>query len=411
MEQFKLKKKEVLINSFEKAIHRLEENLSATGHSHRVIKDYVRVIKHFCYWYGHFLESKEMREATIKEFYDHFGFCTCGVRGKDSYRNCRAALNNFLSVLREMGLVPPVYEPVFPEDSILQIFQEHLIKVRGITDTSASVYVRHLRPFLQNIYTAGMFPFNELTAKDIEMHVVRMASQYKPKTTKLYCTSLRSFFRFLKLLGKIDRPLENAVPTVPNWTLSNIPKYPTEQQISVFLSSFDMHTILGIRNRAMAMLMAEMGLRAGEVANLKFENINWQQSRMKIYNSKSRRIDCLPLTLKTGKALVAYLKKRPQTETRQIFISLTTPVGRSLTASAVSIAMRKAFKRCYPERSAYGSHALRHSLATRMLNKGATFKEIADVLRHRNIETTAIYAKVDLKNLRHATLSWPEVIL
>ncbi|MCG8335787.1 MAG: hypothetical protein MJE63_14815 [Proteobacteria bacterium] len=159
MEQPIVKKREVLISSFDKAIHRLEENLSATGHTHRVSKDYIRVIKHFCYWYGHFAELKEVSEATIKEFYDHFGSCTCGVRGKDSYRNCHAALNNFLRVLREMDLVPPACEPVLPEDNILQIFQEHLIKVCGITDTSASVYVRHLRPFLQNIYTGEMFPF------------------------------------------------------------------------------------------------------------------------------------------------------------------------------------------------------------------------------------------------------------
>ncbi len=411
MEQHTIKKREVLISSFDKAIHRLDENLSATGHSHRVVEDYVRIIKHFCCWYAHFAELGEVRETTIKEFYDHFGSCTCNVPGKGSYRMCRAAFNNFLHILREMDLAPPVCKPILPEDNILQMFQKHLTKVCGITDTSASVYIRHLRPFLQNIYTGEIFPFNSLTAKDVEMYIVCIAPLYKPKTIKLYCTSLRAFFRFLKLLGKIDRPLEDAVPTVPDWSLSSIPKYLEEQQISVFLSSFDMHTIFGIRNRAMAMLMAEMGLRAGEVANLKFRDINWQQSSIKIYNTKSRRIDHLPLTIKTGEALVTYLKKRPQTQARHVFISLATPVGRPLTASAVRIAMRRTFKRCYPEKSAFGSHILRHSLATRMLNNGLTFKEIADVLRHRNIETTAIYAKVDLKNLRHATLPWPEVAL
>lgn len=411
MEQTTGNKRKMLISSFDKAIHRLDENLSATGHSKRVSEDYIRVIKHFFYWYNHSAGPEEVSEATIKEFYDHFGSCTCSIPGRGSYRLCHAALNNFLRILREMDLVSPACKPVLPEDKILQMFQEHLTKVQGLTETSSSVYVRHLRPFLQNICIREMFPFNELSAKDVEMSVLRRATQYKPKTTKLYCTALRAFFRFLKLSGKINRPLENAVPTVPDWTLSSIPKYLSEQQIAVFLSSFDVHTILGIRNRAMAMFMAEMGLRAGEVANLKFGDINWQQSSMKIYNTKSRRIDCLPLTLETGKALVAYLKKRPQTQTRHVFISLATPVGNPLTASAVRIAMRRTFKRCYPEKSTYGSHILRHSLATRMLNKGATFKEIADVLRHRNIETTAIYAKVDLKNLKHAALPWPEVIL
>lgn len=408
MEQNVINGRKKLIISFPEALLRLEQKLLKTGHSSRVKEDYIRVSRHFCYWYGQHNVTKDMGEAKIKEFYDHLGSCICPIPGRGSFRLCHAALGHFFHILTDMDLLEPIPEPVSPEDKILQEFREHLLKVHGITETSASVYIMHIKPFLQTIYTEEDYPFNALSAKDVENFVTRKAARYKPKTSKLCCTALRAFFRFLKLQGKIDLPLENAVPTVPDWKLVSIPKYLTDDQVAVFLSSFD-HTPMGLRNRAMALLMVEMGLRAYEVANLQFEDINWQKSIIRICNTKSRRIDHHPLTSEAGKALAAYLKKRPEKQTRHVFISLATPVGNPLTSSAVSIAMRRAFKNCYPEDPPHGSHVLRHSLATSMLNKGATFKEIADFLRHRNIETTAIYAKVDLKNLRHAALSWPGV--
>jgi integrase/recombinase XerD len=310
-----------------------------------------------------------------------------------------------------MGLAHPVHRPAFPEDEVLQAFQKHLIRVSGTVETSASLYARHLRAFLQGIDNGEKIAFHAVTVRDVEASVARMATRCKPKTVKLYCTSLRSFFRFLRLTGQIELSLEDSVPTVPSWSLSSIPKYLTEEQITAFLSSFDENTIVGLRNRAMAFLMATVGLRVGEVANLKIEDIDWRKGSIRIESTKSRCIDYLPLASKAGEALTAYLKKRPQTGTRHIFVTVATPAGRPLAADAVRATMRRAFTRCYPGEPARGTHVLRHSLATGLLKKGATFKEIADILRHRNIETTAIYAKVDLKGLRHAVLPWPEVTI
>jgi len=411
MEQNIGKNTDVLGGSFTAALRRFGENLSATGYSHQVSADYIRVVKHFCYWYAQHAAPKEVDESTIQEFLDHLASCSCPVSGWNSDRLCHAALNHFLTVLREMGFAPPAFRPVFPEDEVLKTFQEHLTQVRGTTKTSALLYARHLRPFLRGIHTEGKFAFHAITARDVEAFVTSMAMRHKPKTVKLCCSSLRAFFRFLRLTGKIEILLENAVPTVPNWSLSSIPKYLTEDHVLAFLSSFEVNNTIGLRNRAMALLMATAGLRAGEVANLKIEDIDWRKSSIRVHNTKSHHIDYLPLASNVGEALAAYLKRKPQTETRHVFVRLITPIGMPLTASAISAAMRRAFKRCYPGEPAHGTHTLRHSLATSMLTKGATFKEIADVLRHRNIETTAIYAKVDLKNLANATLSWPEVMI
>lgn len=411
MEQEISKDREVLEGSFTSALRRLGENLSATGHAQRVSEDYIRVVKHFCYWHAEQAAASVVDESRIKEFLEHLSSCTCPVPGRGSYRLCHAAVNHFLTVLREMGLAPLVRRSVLPEDEVLRAFQEHLTRVRGTVETSASLYARHVRPFLQGIYTGGRFAFHAVTVRDVEASVACMATQYKTETVKLYCTSLRALFRFLRLRGEIDLPLEDAVPTVPHWNLSSIPKYLTEAQLRAFLSSFDVNSTVGLRNRAMAFLMGTVGLRVGEVANLKIEDIDWRKSSIRLQSTKSRRIDYLPLASKAGEALTAYLKRRPQTKTRHIFVTLATPSGRPLAADAVRGAMRRAFKRCYPDESARGTHVLRHSLATRMLTKGATFKEIADILRHRNIETTTIYAKVDLKGLTHAVLPWPEVTI
>jgi integrase/recombinase XerD len=403
--------RELSAASFVAGLHRLSEKLSATGYTHRVSVEYIGVAKHFCYWHAQGAVSKEVDESSIEDFFEHLSCCTCPVSGRGGYRLCHAALSHFLTVLREMGLAPPVRRPVLPEDEVLKSFQGYLTKVRGTVETSASLYARHLRPFLQSIYTGGKFAFQAVTIRDVEASVMHKATQYKPATVKLYCTSLRAFFRFLRLTGEIKLPLEDAVPTVPHWRLSDIPKYLKEEQVTTFLSSFDVTTIVGIRNQAMALLMATAGLRAGEVANLKIEDIDWRKSSIRLDNTKSRRIDYLPLVSTAGEALSAYLKRRPQSQTRHVFVRLTTPAGRPLAANAVRAAIRKAFRRCYPDEPARGSHVLRHSLATGMLAKGATFKEIADILRHRNIETSAIYAKVELKALTHVALAWPEVTI
>lgn len=411
MEQKIGKERDVSGGSFTEALGRLSENLRATGYAPVVCADYIRVVKHFCYWHAQHAPQREVDESRIEEFIEHLASCTCPVSGRGGYRLCHAAVGHFLSVLREMGLAPPLTRLVLPEDEVLQAFQDHLMKVRGTAETSASLYARHLRPFLQGIYTSGKFAFDAVTVKDVEEAVAQRATQCKPKTVKLYCTSLRAFFRFLRLRGEIALPLDDAVPAVAHWSLSSIPKYLREEQVSALLSCFDVNTTIGLRNRAMALLMATVGLRAGEVANLKIEDIDWQKSSIRLDSTKSYRIDYLPLVSKAGEALAAYLERRPQTETRHLFISLTTPVGRPLSTWAVSMGIRRAFKRCFPSEPSRGAHVLRHTLATRLLAKGATFKEIADVLRHRNIETTAIYAKVDFNALSNVAVPWPEVTI
>ena len=236
------------------------------------------------------------------------------------------------------------------------------------------------------------------------------AEGYKPETVKSLATSLRVFFRFLRIMNQIEHSLEDAVPTVPHWKLSTLPKYLTGEQLQYLLSSFNTSTAIGLRDRAMTVLMSGIGLRSSEVAQLTLEDINWQQGTIQMKESKSRHESSLPLPREVGAALAAYLQKgRPHTKERCIFVSHAFPIGQPLSPSAVRIAIRRAFQRCALHVPSYGTHVLRRTLATQLLQKGATLKEIADILRHHSIETTNIYAKVDLRQLTQVALPWPEV--
>jgi integrase len=162
----------------------------------------------------------------------------------------------------------------------------------------------------------------------------------------------------------------------------------------------------------MTLLMATTGVRCGEVANLCLDDINWREGSISLTKTKSRRVDQMPLPAEIGKALIVYLQNgRPTTDVRNVFVTHIAPLGKPLNTNAISSAIRRAFKQSMPDLPSRGTHTLRHTLATRLLRNGATLKEIADILRHRSIETTAIYAKVNIQGLRRVVAPWPEVAL
>jgi len=221
---------------------------------------------------------------------------------------------------------------------------------------------------------------------------------------------LRCFLRSLQLQGLCDARLVASVPSVRSWKLSHIPRLLSEEQLRLLLVSFDRSKGLGRRDYAMALCMAHLGLRAGEVARLCLDDIDWRNGILRIEGGKGRRCHILPLPAELGRAVVAYLKRgRPYTAHRRLFLRHTAPVGEPLRAGAVARAIWRAHQRGQVGAAWKGSHALRHTAATRLLHAGASLKEIADILGHRNIDSTAIYAKVDLPRLTEVALPWPEL--
>ncbi len=222
--------------------------------------------------------------------------------------------------------------------------------------------------------------------------------------------SLRCYFRFLQFKGKCSRNLIGAVPTIPNWKLATIPKTMTKEQLSMFMASFNRKTPYGQRDYAIALCFLELGLRASEVRGLLLDDIDWKNSTVTICATKTLNSRILPLPVRLGKALACYLKNgRPKTDSRNVFTRRTAPKDNPVTVHIVREAMRRAHKRAGLLDQFTGTHIFRHTLATTMHQKGATLKEVADILGHKCIDTTTIYTKVNLPMLAKVALPWPEV--
>jgi site-specific recombinase XerD len=221
-------------------------------------------------------------------------------------------------------------------------------------------------------------------------------------------SAMRSFLRFLFRYGETKSDLSTAVPTVPAWRLSGIPKYIKLEEIESLLESCDQTTSVGRRNYSILLLIARLGLRAGEVVSLELDDINWRASELTI-RGKGQFCDHLPLPQSVGAALAIYLKTdRPKCSTRKVFVRMRAPYRGFKDSSTVSTIVRRTVEKSGLITPSKGAHLLRHSLATGMLRKGASMVEVGELLRHRSLNSTEIYAKVDIEGLHSIVRIWPE---
>ena len=220
-------------------------------------------------------------------------------------------------------------------------------------------------------------------------------------------TALRGFFRFLRFRGEINSDLAAAVPTVADWRLSGLPKYLEPEKVERLLQNCDQSTAIGQRDYAILLILARLGLRAGEIVAMTLDDIDWEAGVITIRGKGSRR-DQLPIPQDVGEAFVAYLRYgRPQCATRRVFIRARAPrIGFSGSA-AIDDIVRRALARAELNPIHKGAHLLRHSLATKMLHRGVRLAEISEILRHSSPTTTEIYAKVDLAALNKLAQPWP----
>jgi site-specific recombinase XerD len=220
-------------------------------------------------------------------------------------------------------------------------------------------------------------------------------------------TALRSFLRFIYQQGQTATDLSMCVPTVANWDLSELPKFLKPEEVDRLLQSCDKSSFIGQRDYAVLLLLARLGLRAGEVVHMVLEDIDWEAGEL-IIRGKSARQDRLPLLQDVGEALATYLcHGRPHCSSRRVFIRQLAPHKGFSSSTAIGDIIRRAFARAGLQRTHKGAHLLRHSLATQMLNQGASLNEIGEILRHQQPHTTEIYAKVNWVALRDLAQPWP----
>jgi len=247
-----------------------------------------------------------------------------------------------------------------------------------------------------------------LRAKDIVAFVQNEAPLHSPKSAGAMVTAMRSFLRYLRQRGDLTTDLAACVPSIANWKFSSLPKFLQVHQVQQVLQQCDRRTSNGRRNYAILLLLARLGLRAGEVVALTLDDISWRTGEITIHG-KGNHSARLPLPPDVGGAIAAYLKNgRPPCSTRRVFLCLRAPRRAFANSGAISTIVALLLKNAGIDSPHTGAHLFRHTLATQMLRQGASFAEIAHVLRHQSFNTTAIYAKVDLSALRGLAQRWPE---
>jgi site-specific recombinase XerD len=286
-------------------------------------------------------------------------------------------------------------------------FQQYLRQERSLSEATVINYTPVVRSFLAERFPKGAVHCQQITAADITAFVQRQATLVKSKRAPLVVTALRSFLRYLFYRGIVAVDLATCVPTIATWSLSKVPRFLAREQIQKILGSCDKETAIGKRDYALLLLLARLGLRAGEVVALTLDDFDWEAGLVTV-RGKGKRVAQMPLPSEVGAAIADYLSTgRPPCSSRRVFIRGKAPLTGFANSVAICSLVDRALERAEVESEYRGSHVFRHSLATGMLNHGASLDEIGDLLRHRRPDTTRIYAKVDLVSLRSIALPWP----
>jgi len=296
-------------------------------------------------------------------------------------------------------------------DALIEAYKQHQRSTRGLREQTLHGYQRLVRLFVRTGFEGDPIDPARFSPSDVIEFVALLRGRYSPCSMKAVRTALRSFFRFLRTEGLCDERLEAAIPAVAHWRLSTLPRYLRDEQLEQLLSSLDVSTPFGQRDCAIVWCLATLGLRPGEVADLRLDDIDWRNGTIRLNARKNGRGAVLPLPRNAGRAIVVYLRgHRPTTNERRVFVKHLGPHrGEPISSTAVSEVVVRALRRAEVETPLAGAYVLRHTVASRMVRRGSSLKEVADFLGHRCLDTTAIYAKLDLPALREVALPWPEV--
>jgi site-specific recombinase XerD len=360
----------------------------------------VRVLAHLSHWMQEQgVSLEELGEPELERFRREHVARVASVRG--------AGMAVVLGHLRGLGVVP-ASEPavVTAVGALLEQYRRYLTVERGLTVGTARGYVDIVRPFVESRVTeGGRVELWELSPADVFAFLLAETSRRSRKSAKLLVSALRSLLRFWHVQGLIGRPLAGAVPSVAGWRLAGLPRALSGEQVRALMDSCDRATVAGMRDCAILTMLVRLGMRRGEVAALRLDDIDWRAGEL-VVRGKGQRLERLPLPADVGEAIAVYLRDgRPSGFSgREVFVRIKAPC-RPLTAAGVTQVVVSASKRA--GLGEVTAHRLRHTAATELLRQGAPLHEIGELLRHRSVLTTAIYAKVDRDRLRELARPWP----
>jgi integrase/recombinase XerD len=382
-------------------LRRFTSSLTEQGYAENTLREKVKLLAKCGEWVKrNRLAVADLDEPLVETFLK---------RRRQVHRGDSKTLQQFLDHLRRQNVVPARNLPRdrSPLAQILNRYETHLSTERGLVAHTIQEYQSLVRKFLLERFRGQPLLLKAVKASDVSHFILRHTTSMRGKRAQVMTTAFRSFFRFLFEKGELQADLAASVPTVANWQLSTVPKYLTSKEVERVLKACDRRTAIGCRNYAILLLLARLGLRAGEVVALQLDDINWRAGEI-LVRGKGLLHDRMPLPPDVGQALASYLRRdRPACRTRRVFICTKAPRRGFAHPSTLSTIVRRALARADLHPPLKGAHLLRHSLATSMLRSGATMSEIAEILRHRALNATEIYAKVDFQGLRSLAQPWP----
>lgn len=368
---------------------------------------YICCVAHFAHWLteercGLNLIGKALVARFLSE---HVPTCSCPYPVRRLRHELRAALTQLLEVLRMdgVGTLNHVTNTAIAQE--LAHFDRHMRDAWGLADSTRRQRGRIVGAFLLAHFGDQPIAMSKIDATSVRGFVLGDQGR-SAGSIRVIGGAVGCYLRFRSMCGDRVSELAAAIPRAAHWRLASLPEVLTDAEIDELLRSFDQPFPSHQRAYAMTRCLIDLGLRCSEVVNLRLEDIDWDDGTICLIGTKGRRTDVLPLPSATGSAIAAYLREeRPQTSNRAIFVRHVAPYDKPIEKSVVKRAVLAAYRRCGWSRT--GVHILRHSVASRLLRTGVPMKNIADVLRHRSLDTSAIYAKVDLTKLTAVALPWP----
>lgn len=320
-----------------------------------------------------------------------------------------AALQRFIAFLCHSGVIQLQISRAEATsiEIILGGFELHLRHEQALSRATCVQYLPFAERFLLEHFGSGPVDLSTLCAADVVGFIKSQATRLSQARAKAATIALRSFLRYLRYRGEILLDLAAAVPTVPNWSMTAIPRAIAAEHVHAVLSHCRRDTPIGCRDYAILLLLARLGLRSGEVASLTLDSIDWESASLTV-SGKGAQAAQLPLPFDVGEAIANYLQHgRPQSNSRLLFLRATAPIRGFGAQTSIGSIVNAAITRAGIQTTHKGTHQFRHALACEMLRQGATLTEIGSLLRHRHSKTTGIYAKVDFAALRPLSLPWP----
>lgn len=380
----------------------LRAELAGLGYATSSATSQLQLAAHLSRWLEeHGLGLADLSGTVLEQFLadrrgDHRSLCSL------------QALGPTLGYLRRTGRAPAAVEPTLPvahDEEALVSFADYLLRERSVTVPVAQAYLRWVRPFVRQIpMVQGELSFADLDTAQVSRFLTRHLPGLSLKNAQMTATSLRSFLRFLHVEGLVAVDLAAAVPPFAFRRQSGLPEPLTPQQVQALIGACDPCRPVGRRDLAVIACLLRLGLRCGEVAALRLDDLNWTDGTITVHG-KGNRVDVMPLPVDVGRALVAYLRAgRPSTGQRVVFLTAVAPVT-PLSRSSISCIVGRAAQRA--GLGTIHAHRLRHTAASTTLNAGATLEQVAHLLRHASPATTSVYAKTDRARLSTVVRPWP----